>query len=176
MKIAIVGAEESKWTKEQKKKAIKKINGIFHSWRYATEENSPKLKSSLLLHITLVSGHCPKGGVDIWAELIADELKIRKKIYPAEVHQWGDKVTMIPFSELEVAEHKMDKNLLEHKQGDYYYYRRFVQKGYRSRNIQIAENCDILYCINPKGVWSGGTWTMNYAKKLGRKVFLIEIE
>jgi len=183
MKIAIVGAQGSKWTKEQKVKAIKKINEIFHSWRYATEEHLPKLKSPLLLHITLISGHCPKGGVDIWAEEIADKLRIQKEIYFPDIYQWENKRVRLD---------EYNPSMLRYR----------TEKGYKSRNIQIAEACDILYCIVPKryhGILkykrlpsykdlhcihcnvdghptNGGCWTMNYTKKLGKKVFLIEIE
>jgi len=43
--------------------------------------------------------------------------------------------------------------------------------GYKARNIRIARECDMLYDIEPKGrVRSGGIWTMNYAKDIGKDV------
>jgi hypothetical protein len=37
----------------------------------------------------LVSGHCPKGGVDIWAEEIAKELGRKTRIHPPKVNNWN---------------------------------------------------------------------------------------
>lgn len=58
--------------------------------------------------------------------------------------------------------------------------------GYRTRNIQIAERCDILYCLpcNFKGKPckhcgtdlhqnSGACWTMKRAKDIKKQTFLI---
>ncbi len=111
---------------------------------------------------TLVSGRCHKGGVDIWAEGIAKNLEIQTEIYPAEVHQWTDEIDIDGIK----------------------------WKGFRSRNIQIAEACDILYCIVPKTSGkiyckhcnalghptNGGCWTMRHAAMLGKKTELIIIE
>lgn len=60
--------------------------------------------------------------------------------------------------------------------------------GYKERNILIAENCDKLYnfvikddksyCYHHKRgghIKSGGCWTENYAKQLGKQVTVIEI-
>jgi len=55
------------------------------------------------------------GGVGTWAEIIATKLGLKKEIYPAEVHQWNDKKYSYPTGILKIL------------------------KGYRSRNIQIAE-------------------------------------
>ena len=198
MKIAIVGPEESKWTEEQipkvkcaiaqildfakNRRGLARHDGImkwitndfppyfgFYSW------NNCKFIGEV--EVILVSGHCPKGGVDIWAEEVADELSIKKEIYPAEVNQWEDKI------------HDYDTLPIR-------------QKGYHSRNIQIAKACDVLYCFVPnthsnlsrtmyveilsKNQYcihckipdhptNGGCWTMKYAKKLGKEVHLVVI-
>ena len=151
----------------------------------------------------LVSGLCPKGGVDIWSEEIADELGIKKEIYPAEVNQWNDKVIIDAKS--------YDEHIIT---GAFHVIARSKRlKGYRSRNIQIAEACDVLYCIVPKRPvlfkqpdpfhspfehpfevqvktkdifcihcndsghpTNGGCWTMKYAKKLGKETHLVVIE
>jgi len=39
-------------------------------------------------NVILVSGACPKGGIDIWAEQIADRLGIVKEIYPPTKPTW----------------------------------------------------------------------------------------
>ena len=60
-------------------------------------------------------------------------------------------------------------------------------KGYKPRNQEIAEACDVLYCITTKTKTescyhcvmdhqrTGGCWTMKYAKSQGKKVELIVI-
>ena len=57
--------------------------------------------------------------------------------------------------------------------------------GYRTRNIKIAERCDILYCLpiitrsekcyhcKLDHQVGGGCWTLKQAKKLGKQTFLI---
>lgn len=39
---------------------------------------------------TLVSGHCPLGGIDIWAEEEADALGREKLIFPPRTNNWED--------------------------------------------------------------------------------------
>jgi len=39
---------------------------------------------------------------------------------------------------------------------------------YKKRNIQIAEEADIVMDFEPVGHSSGGTWTAEYARKLGK--------
>jgi len=161
MKIGIVGPSLPKWkSKEQIDKAKREIERILVEYNRNRED------------AILVSGHCPKGGVDTWAEIVADSLGVTKEIYPAEVNKWEDKVVFLNPSGFQTIKEK--------------------RKGYKSRNIQIAEACDVLYCIVPSAVNSeylfckhcsdfghpsnGGCWTMNYAKKLGKETYLIVIE
>jgi len=52
--------------------------------------------------------------------------------------------------------------------------KRLGWRWYRERNIKIAEECDVLFCIEPLDrVKSGGIWTLNWAKKLGKEVYLV---
>lgn len=125
VKMAVVGSEEAKWSERQKAAAKEKIREILSA------EGA-----------VLVSGACPRGGVDRWAADIAGELGIPKEIYPPEVHGWAD---------------------------------RGGRRGYRSRNVQIAEACDVLYDVEPKGRRSGGTWTREHAEKLGKRTYSITI-
>jgi hypothetical protein len=129
VKVAIVGSEEKYWKPEQIVKVTLYIHDLLDimssSWIYGK--------------VTLVSGRCPKGGIDIWAEIVANDLKLNKEIYPPKTNNW---------------------------------------EGYKARNIQIAEACDKLFCIDPKsrGEKTGGKWTMRYAQKLGKPTSLVEIE
>lgn len=72
-KIGIVGNGADKFTDIGAKRAQKRIRQI------------------LLEHpgATVVSGHSPLGGVDIWAEEIAAELGYPTDIKTPEVHQWN---------------------------------------------------------------------------------------
>ena len=203
IKIAIVGCEESKWTNSQRVDAKEEIESIIFKHCHRDFERTHKQCSEEKMII--VSGHCPKGGVDIWAEEIADELGIKKEIYPAEVNQWNDEIGHTSISIRQSH----------------------LKKGYRSRNIQIAEAIPmppngVLYCIVPlrpipkllirlcdvpfepallgkdrkphilpKDSWcrhhedghdglghpnNGGCWTMKYAKGLGKETHLVVIE
>ena len=139
IKIAIVGCEENEWKPEQIPKVKQWIKNMFHALGFDN---------------VLVSGHCPKGGVDIWAEEIADELGIKKEIYPAEVNQWNDKKSK------DIFVCNFDGCTFEGSEGEIYKHSdetghmcinvsNKILKGYRSRNIQIAEACDVLCCIVP---------------------------
>ena len=79
MKIAIIGHEEKKFTPATKREAISAISHIV----LAAAEPP-----------VIVSGRCHLGGVDIWAEEVADSLKVPKIIFPPEVHWWdgGDRI------------------------------------------------------------------------------------
>jgi len=258
LKIAIVGADGRKWTKEQEEKAKKKIEqllsreiwyceicGLNFKYPHVTGLHKEKTRLIKRENLVLVSGHCPvgkerwynvmeekccspefeighiglkspyvfhrrdsdfvylrvydQGGVDTWAEIIATKLGIKTEIYPAEAMDWNDKLrclacgTLNPLKTIKCQDGFCVGNLF-----DYVY-------GYRSRNIQIAEVCDILYDLEPKGSckycggtgttftygdsrpmtcrkcegdgsYSGGTWTLRYARKLGKEVHKVIIE
>ncbi|TLX65899.1 MAG: hypothetical protein E6L03_10495 [Thaumarchaeota archaeon] len=163
MKIAIVGASQEKWNRMEEVQ-------VRHYIRNILDYTDPPI---------LVSGGSPKGGVDIWAEETADIMYLVKLIFKPEVEQWEDKVT--------------DNDGLEFhgKVEDPVEQQLFIRKGFKSRNIQIAEACDILYCFSPgsktlpqygvknarlEEVWNGGIWTANYAEKLGKKVVRIVVK
>jgi hypothetical protein len=157
-KIAIVGASESKWT-EAEKELVKTM--IWAELRDQIQKDDDTLnieEYDTVKNTTFISGGCPKGGVDIWAEEIADIFAIPKQIFKPEVERWDDMWN--------------DTNDVK-----------FI--GYKSRNIQIAEACDILYCLSPgrvedieepvfgsgrfkrplTEVWNGGIWTLHYMKQ-----------
>ena len=134
MKIAIVGAEEGRWYAKNVNTVKNTIERVL--MKHAIEEDE----------ITFISGGCPYGGIDIWAEKIADkliesDLIQEKKIYLPQVKSWED------------VRGKL---------------------GYKSRNLQIAYNCDILYVFSPfydgKLIWNGGEWTANQAGYMGKDV------
>lgn len=184
MKIAIVGGEEDKWSPKRKEIAqrwiLKILNEAKNGHLFLVPSMDPMTWSFKQLgpqdSPILVSGRCPKGGVDIWAEEVADKLGILKEIRLPEVNQWLDKVVFGARNRI----------------------------GYRSRNVEIAIASKILYDIEPAkscwrcggsgffegkdigqekdcsfcegdGAYGGGTWTLKYAKRLGKETFKIII-
>jgi hypothetical protein len=167
--IGFVGPQEDKWISEEQKYEAKeyiymilaqgfdiiKRETIYSKW-LVPEWN--------IKNITLVSGGCPYGGVDKWAEDIANELGIVLVIFTPEVNQWED--VIIPICDCDGVK-----------------YQRSI--GYKSRNIKISKKSDYLFCVvpnvligfnaipfNPKcyckhcEIWkhptNGGCWTLSY--------------
>lgn len=135
MIVGIVGSEEAKFTIETKKMSIDIIRQLLAR---------PNVTA-------VCSGGCHLGGIDIWAEEVADEFGIDKLIFVPKTLSW--------------------------------------EKGYKPRNINIAENSDEVNCITVKTlpenyvgmrfiycyhcktyehIKSGGCWTAKYAKSLGK--------
>lgn len=49
------------------------------------------------------------------------------------------------------------------------------KKGFKERNVEIARNCDILYCLDPEyRNWSGAMWTAKYAEEIGKEVYYVK--
>lgn len=46
---------------------------------------------------------------------------------------------------------------------------------YKKRNIKMAKEGDLIIDLEPIGNTSGGTWTANYAKTLGKRIIKVEI-
>jgi len=126
LKVAIVGSEEKKWNEYQKVGAKSFIRTIL---------SNDNVK-------VMISGDCPNGGVDKWAESIAGDPScgVTALIYSPEINRWKDKGG---------------------------------EMGFRTRNLKIARNCDILYDLEPKGKRSGGTWTAEQAEKMGKDVYYV---
>ena len=147
-KVGIVGSSETHWTPERRTEVVKEIKNILTYLESPSDMLGDKLPFDPD-NVILVSGGCPHGGVDIWAEIVADVLEIQKEIYLPEVGRWED----IPYSNIP------------------------PKKGYKSRNIEIAKACDVLYCIDPKGrIGGGGQWTHKYAQSIGKEAHHILIE
>lgn len=143
MKIGIVGSGEDKFTKWGKERALELIRQIILGQSYFSEN-------------ILVSGHSPVGGIDIWAEEVAMSLNLAMDLKVPKQHTWN---------------------------ADY---------GYKQRNTDIAKDSDEVHVIvvnkYPEGylgvkfsvcyhcntvdhIKSGGCWTGNVAKKLGKPVY-----
>jgi hypothetical protein len=165
MKVAIVGPQEDKWLPYLKDRAKQVIEVILIQYQFERD-------------LTIVSGGCPLGGVDIWAVELAKQRGINTDVIKPDVNQWEDRYAT------EYENQYIPVPIL---------------KGFKSRNIAIAKDCDVLYCIvpnamigfnvvsfNPKcfckhcKVWkhptNGGCWTMKYANKIGKETHLVVVE
>lgn len=189
LRLAIVGPEESKWISYQKLRAISVIETILSNAKLGNIvyfKSTPVFLDSHLLEecilyqnigtvtVTLVSGHCHRGGIDIWSEVVARDLAIDTELYVPDIHQWSDKTKLV------VVDSKSGSYALDAVR----------LTGYKSRNVQIAKSSDLLYCIVPLNTnayckhcnifghpTNGGCWTMRYAKeKLGKETQLVVIE
>lgn len=136
LKIAIVGSSNQFMTESTYSIATRWIDSLIGSYNPT--------------QVTIVSGHSPKGGVDIIAEEVARQHGFIPELFVAQVNRWGN----------------LGKKI-----------------GYKSRNILIAQNCDMLYslvvgCVNCYCYHckmyghrrSGACWTMKEAKNLNKKV------
>jgi hypothetical protein len=73
LKLGVVGHEQAKFTPETEAQARRAIND-------AIDVFEPE---------ALVSGHCPLGGVDIYAEEIAAERGMQMIVHAPRVNSWG---------------------------------------------------------------------------------------
>lgn len=196
--VVIVGSQASKFNNQTEHDA----RLVIYNLLLGTHRTVPPEMKMLATYkkLQLITGACHKGGIDIWAQEEAERASIPVTLFKPQVRQWPDKVTMIPFNENEVKQHKMDKSQLI-KRG-YYYYERYVQIGYKSRNDQMAICGSIGFDIEPAGscrhcggkgftwsglvelecrvckgtgAYSGGRYTINKMISLGKEGHIIVI-
>ena len=85
MRIAIVGSEDKHWTPKTRELACKEIKKILINDDHLDYVNNNPYD---VIYPTLISGGCPRGGVDIWAEIIADFIGLEKEIYYPKNNRW----------------------------------------------------------------------------------------
>ena len=163
--VVIVGSEAKYWSLHKVPLVKTKIGQIAYNYEVMYGD-----------YVRFVSGACPRGGVDIYAREVLSGSKTSDGEdmfieYKPQVEQWND---------LRLPSGKM-------------------ARGYRYRNLQMASITNWVYDIEPEWeVWmteerkipykgfrpnqwhkyyrrSGGTWTMNEAKKLGKRTEVIII-
>ena len=129
-KIGIVGHEAKKFTPE-------------------TEFEARAIILSLLsLNDILVSGGCHLGGIDIWAEEIADAMALEKEIYLPAINQWegGYKQRNLKIANASDIVHCIVV-------ADY-------PEGYNGMKFDYC-----YHCHTSDHIKSGGCWTAKRAKK-----------
>ena len=143
--IGIVGAGADKFTPETEAQAKAKILELLSA------------DGSIL-----VSGHAPVGGIDIWAEEIADRLGIEKRIFAPAIHQWNPPGGYgFKARNLDIA-----------KASDVVYniVAREYPPGYRGMRFNLC-----YHCKKTDHLKSGGCWTAIQAKRLWRQAYWIII-
>ena len=167
LKIAIVGADASKWPIDSIPKVKQEINRIF------TIEINNSISRGEHGHFVFISGGCPKGGVDLWAEAYADGCGLPKQIYKPEIDQWLDKHQEQRIQDSSIFQ----KGCVKCGAAFSYDMQQWIKDGkdivkpclvgYRSRNIQIVDACDVLYCISPKCPKCNGSGVYSSTDDLG---------
>lgn len=168
MNIGIIGAEEKKFTVEARAEAIFKIAGILADMEITTGSRH-----------TVVSGHCHLGGIDIWAEEVADTQGCPKLIFPPKIYAWegGYKQRNIEIAKASdviyvIVVRKLPPGMKAdpwNENGCYHCNRRMGKK-FDYENVKRAHGW-----LSPH-VKSGACWTAWYAvEKLGKEANWIVI-
>lgn len=145
MKIGIVGNGEDKFTEEGRRKAIDEIRNIFNNCDRGDGEA-----------LVLVSGHSPVGGIDIWAEDVADELGLGMDLKIPKQHTW-DAQYGYKQRNIDIAK---DSDELHVILVDSY------PKGYEGTKFKQC-----YHCFTDKHIKSGACWTAKQAIAFGKNVF-----
>lgn len=141
MKIGIVGHEAAKFTPAAEQQARQFIREIYDYYARITTS----------LPLTVVSGACHLGGIDIWAEEEADALGVQKEIYSPKTRDWTNGYK--------------PRNIQIAKASDVLYCIVVdrLPEGYRGMHF---DSC--YHCHTKEHVKSGGCWTLKQAQLAGK--------
>jgi hypothetical protein len=122
-----------------------------------TEEAARNLIKKLLSspNSILVSGHSPVGGIDIWAEEVAQELGIPMEIKSPRQKSWEGEYGY-KARNLDIARCSDEVHVI--LVADY-------PAGYKGQRFK-----ECYHCHTSDHVKSGGCWTGKQSKKMGKKV------
>lgn len=140
MKIGIVGSEAAKFTPK-------------------TEAKAKALIRRLLANAdVVVSGHCHLGGIDLWAEEIANEAGLETLIFPPAQLRW------------EGGYKQRNLQIAHHSDSVYCIAVRALPPNYTGMRFPYC-----YHCHTSEHVKSGGCWTVKEAIKHGRagKVYTV---
>jgi hypothetical protein len=104
--------------------------------------------------VAVSSGHCHLGGIDIWAEEVADELELEKLIFPPKFRGWE----AYKKRNLQIARASTEVHCITIATYPPHY------DGMRF---------DFCYhCGTDEHVKSGGCWTVKQARRMGKSGFV----
>jgi hypothetical protein len=140
MKIGIVGSGDDKFTEEGKSRA----RVLIHLLCKATTTD------------TIVSGHSPVGGIDIWAEEIALSHNKKLDLKIPKQHTWNAQYGYKQRN-LDIAKDSDEVHVIV---VDKY------PEHYKGMRFKLC-----YHCKTDTHIKSGGCWTGIQAQKLGKKVY-----
>lgn len=147
MILGIVGSEAAKFTPETEAKVRMAIRGAIKAYG-ATK---------------VVSGRCPKGGVDIYSIEEAKALGIETQEFPPTVFQWSGPSGYMARNK-QIAE-SSDMVIC------------FTLKSYdQMPNYNDMRFKSCYHCRTDKHVKSGGCWTAKYARQIGKAGITIVVK
>ena len=138
MKIGIVGHAAEKFTGQSAFAARQVISGLL----------LPPLDGSKLV---VVSGRSPMGGVDVWAEKIANKMGIETEIYPPATNDWNG----FKARNLEIARASDVVHVIVVRE---------FPPGFRGKRFPWC-----YHCGTAEHVKSGACWTANKAILMGKR-------
>ena len=133
MRVAIVGAEARKFTEIGESRAIDFIISVLHPGDI------------------VVSGHCHLGGIDIWAEEIADERGLETLIFDPKVLSW--------------EEGFKPRNLAIARNCDILYN---ITVDVLPPGFKGMRHKECYHCHTNLHIKSGGCWTALQARRMGK--------
>lgn len=116
---------------------------------------------------SVCSGHCPEGGIDIWAEEEADRMGIQKIIFPPAVNKWYG-------SKKNPGYYQRNKQIAETSDRVVCITLRELPEGYTGMRFASCYHHEDEPEVKSH-VKSGGCWTTKYARSLGKTTELIII-
>ncbi len=144
MILGIVGSEAAKFTESGEREAKRIIWDL-------VEMLKPEKVSS---------GDCHLGGIDVWAEEIADILGVETKIFPPKSRSW----THYKARNIQIAEFSHTVICLSVDR---------LPSSYTGMRFPLCYHCVGLE--EPDHIKSGGCWTTKYARSIGREGRLIVV-
>ena len=102
----------------------------------------------------VVSGHSPMGGIDIWAEDVANEMGLRTEIFEPKQHTW-EGTYGFKKRNIDIALHSDIVHVIVVDS---------LPPGFTGKRFKRCYHCD-----TDEHVKSGGCWTGWEARKLGKK-------
>lgn len=149
--IAIVGAEEAKFTPLGRELALQEIDSII--------SNAVQTYNK----VVIVSGHCHLGGIDIWAEEVASQYShagndVDLMVFPPKLNRW-DGEGGYKWRNMLIA---TSCNVIHNITVDH------LPKDFQGMKFSQCYHCARREMPDTNHVKSGGCWTMYAAADLGK--------